>query len=58
MRKGAGTTARTKKYVPSAAQRADDERLRKQFENLTDADMKKFEQTLGKAIKPLLTRTP
>jgi hypothetical protein len=48
--KRTGRTAR-KKYVPSAEQRADDERLRKQFENLTDADIKKFERMLGKAIK-------
>jgi len=48
-------TARTarKKYVPSAEQRADDERLRKEFENLTDADMKKFEKLLGRAVRPL-----
>jgi len=55
--KRTGRTPR-KKYVPSAEQRADDERLRKEFENLTDADMKKFEKVLGKAVKPLLTRIP
>jgi hypothetical protein len=54
-RKGAGTTAR-KKYVPSEKQRADDERLRKQLQNLTDADMEKFERTLSKAIKPLISQ--
>jgi hypothetical protein len=42
-----------KNYVPSAEQRADDVRLRKEFENLTDADVKKFERTLGRAIRPL-----
>jgi hypothetical protein len=38
-----------KEYVPSAAQRADDERLR---ESLRNADLKAFDRLLGKAILP------
>jgi hypothetical protein len=34
------------KYVPSAEQRADDERLRRELAN---ADMKKFDALFGKA---------
>jgi hypothetical protein len=45
-----------KKYIPSAEQRADDERLRKEFENLTDVDIKKFEKILVKAVRPLPKR--
>jgi hypothetical protein len=45
--KRTGRTARTrKKYVPSAEQRADDERLR---EELANADMKKFDQIFRSA---------
>jgi hypothetical protein len=43
--KRSGRTAR-KKYVPSAEQRADDERLRKELAN---ADMKKFDAIFRKA---------
>jgi hypothetical protein len=46
--KRSGRPARTarKKYVPSAEQRADDERLRRELAN---ADMKKFDAIFGKA---------
>lgn len=54
--KRTGRTAR-KKYVPSAKQRAEDERLRKEFENLTGADMEEFERMLVKAVRPLLEKT-
>jgi hypothetical protein len=46
-----------KKYVPSAEQRADDDRLRKQFQNLTDAEMDQFVGKLGKAVKSLERQT-
>jgi hypothetical protein len=54
--KGAGRTAR-KKYVPSAGQRTEDERLRKEFENLTAADIKRFEETLEKAVRQKTIRS-
>jgi len=41
-----------KKYVPSEKQRAEDAELRKRLENVSDADMKKFDKALEKAIKP------
>jgi len=40
-----------KKYVPSAKQRADDERIKETLNHLTDADVKKFDRLLGKAIR-------
>jgi hypothetical protein len=43
-------TAR-KKYVPSEKQRAEDDALRKRLDNLTDADMRKFDRALKKAIQ-------
>jgi hypothetical protein len=36
--------------IPSAEQRADDE-LRKEVENLSDADIKKFEKLLGRVFE-------
>ena len=39
---------RHKKYAPSAEQRAEDERLRKEFDNLSHGDVKKFEQSLDR----------
>jgi hypothetical protein len=41
-----------KKYVPSEKQRAADDALRKRLENVTQADLKKFDKALEKAIKP------
>jgi len=41
-----------KKYVPSERQRAADAALKKRLENVSDADMKKFDKALEKAIKP------
>jgi hypothetical protein len=49
--KGTAHSAR-KKYVPSEKQRAADDALRKRLENVTDADMKKFDKALGKVIRP------
>ncbi len=45
-----GRTARTKKYVPSEKQRAEDEKYR---EMLRHADLKKFDKIIGKAFKPI-----
>jgi hypothetical protein len=45
-RKGKARTRAREDYVPSAEQRADDERLRKELAN---ADMKKFDQIFKKA---------
>jgi hypothetical protein len=42
-----------KKYVPSEKQRTEDAELRKRLENVTDADMKKFDKALVKALKPI-----
>lgn len=50
-RKGAGTTARKKQYVPSAKQRAEDQRLKENLDHLTKADLKEFDRILEKAIK-------
>jgi hypothetical protein len=50
-RKGAGGTARTKKYVPSAKQRAEDERIKEKLEHLSDSDLREFDKLLEKAIK-------
>ena len=41
-----------KKYVPSEKQRGADERLKERLDHLTDADIKKFDRVLGKAIHP------
>jgi hypothetical protein len=38
-----------KKYVPSEAQRADDEQL---LDQLRKFDLKKFDQALARALKP------
>jgi len=38
----------------SAVTRAKDEQLKKRLENLTDADLKKFDKALETAIKPSL----
>jgi hypothetical protein len=51
------TTKRTarparKKYVPSAKQRAEDERIKDRLDHLTTADLKEFDRVLGKAINP------
>jgi hypothetical protein len=45
-RNGRQARVARKKYVPSAEQRADDERLRKELAN---ADMKKFDAIFRKA---------
>jgi hypothetical protein len=47
-----------KKYVPSEKQLAEDRAKKERLDHLTDADIKKFDRLLGKAIKPLPTRTP
>ncbi|MGO9800960.1 MAG: hypothetical protein ACLPQ0_15990 [Candidatus Binatus sp.] len=41
-----------KQYVPSAQQRAEDERIKEKLEHLTDADLKRFDRILAEAIKP------
>ena len=51
-RKGAGATAR-KKYVPSAKQRAEDERLKEKLNHLSKADLKEFDRILEKAVNHL-----
>jgi len=48
--KRTGQPAR-KRYVPSEKQRAADDALRKRLENVTDADMKKFDKALEGAIQ-------
>jgi hypothetical protein len=47
-------TARTrrKKYVPSEKQRAEDKRIKEKLDHLTEADVRRFDQLLGKAFKP------
>jgi hypothetical protein len=40
-----------KKYVPSAKQRAEDERLKENLNHLSKADLREFDQALAKAIK-------
>jgi hypothetical protein len=52
-RKGAGTTARKKKYVPSAKQRAEDARLKENLDRLSKDDLKEFDRLLEKAINHL-----
>jgi hypothetical protein len=39
-----------KKYVPSEKQLADDERKKERLDRLTNADLKKFDRLLKKAI--------
>jgi hypothetical protein len=39
-----------KKYVPSAKQRAKDRAGKERLDHLTDTDLRKFDQALGKAI--------
>jgi hypothetical protein len=51
-RKGAGITARKKKYVPSAKQRAEDARLKEKLDHLTDGDLREFDKVLARAFKP------
>jgi hypothetical protein len=46
-----------KKYVPSEKQRADDERLKKNLDQLSEADLREFDRILEKAIKSA-ARTP
>jgi hypothetical protein len=41
-----------KKYVPSAKQRAEDQRIKENLDHLTSADIKRFDQLLGRAIAP------
>jgi hypothetical protein len=41
----------TQTNIPSAEQRGDGERLRKEFENLSDADIRKFERLLGRVFE-------
>ncbi|MGC2762998.1 MAG: hypothetical protein WA206_16955 [Candidatus Binatus sp.] len=41
-----------KKYVPSARQLAEDERIKATLDHLTAANVKKFDRLLAKAIKP------
>jgi len=41
-----------KKYVPSEKQRAEDECLKERLKYLTDADLKKFDKALERAIRP------
>jgi hypothetical protein len=53
-RKGAGSTARTKKYVPSAKQRAEDARLKENLNHLSKDDLKEFDRLLEKAINHAL----
>jgi hypothetical protein len=40
-----------KPYVPSEKQRAEDARLKERLNHLTEADVKKFDRLLAKAIK-------
>jgi hypothetical protein len=42
--------AASKKYVPSAKQRAEDARIKDKLEHLTDSDIRAFDRLLGKAI--------
>jgi hypothetical protein len=51
-RKGAGTTARKKKYVPSEKQRAEDRLIKEKLDHLTSADIENFDRLLGRAIAP------
>jgi hypothetical protein len=46
--KASKTSARRKKYVPSAKQLASDEKLREQLRHF---DLKKFDKALEKALK-------
>jgi hypothetical protein len=48
-------TVRTahKKYVPSAKQRAEDERLKEKLNHLTKADLQEFDKMMEKAINHL-----
>lgn len=48
--KRTGRPAR-KKYVPSAKQRAEDRATKERLDRLTDADYRKFDQALGRAIR-------
>jgi hypothetical protein len=40
-----------KKYVPSAKQRAEDERLKEKLNHLSKDDLREFDKALEKAIK-------
>jgi hypothetical protein len=50
--KRTGRTAR-KKYLASAKQLAEDARLKENLNHLSKDDLRKFDQALGQAIKPL-----
>jgi hypothetical protein len=39
-----------KKYIPSEKQLAEDARKKEKLDHLTDADLKRFDRLLGKAI--------
>jgi len=45
--------ARTKKYVPSAKQRAEDARLKEKLDHLNKDDLKEFDRVLEKAVHHL-----
>jgi len=45
-----------KKYVPSAKQRADDERKKERLDHLTKADLLAFDKALDKAINRTFKR--
>jgi hypothetical protein len=47
-----------KKYVPSEKQRAADDALRKRLENVTEAEMRKFDKALEKAITTSNKKSP
>jgi hypothetical protein len=49
--KGSGRPAH-KKYVPSEKQLAKDRAKKERLDHLTNADIKKFDQLLGRAIAP------
>lgn len=53
-RKGAGSKARTKKYVPSEKQRAEDARLKDALNHLSKDDLREFDRLLEKAISHAL----
>jgi len=42
-----------KKYVPSAKQRAEDDRLKDKLNHLTKADLQEFDKMMEKAINDL-----
>jgi hypothetical protein len=40
-----------KKYVPCEKQRAEDARIKEKLDHLTNADLKKFDEALARAIR-------